>query len=212
MQNLILSPGSRGWCFDAWRGGFYPDDLPGEWRLAYYSNEFRCLLATEQECLDGACDDWQEEVSASFSLFVECSTQRGLSGLRDWLCSEQGQGIAGLVLRAEALQSSLMEKYADLSIPLFIDANVDELTHVADHGKVNCLWRPGRLLLPGAAGDPCAGIISDGDYDDDRSLRQLAETFLQACPPGRGLACLFLEGKTPDIGALQRLAVMAELL
>lgn len=214
MRKIILSPAARGWCHDDWYGAFYPDDLPPEWRLAYYANEFRSLLATEQECVQGYCDDWAEELSGEFALCVEATTLAGAAALHDWLSGKQGKGIKGLLLRSRSRDEgmALFEKYSDLSIPLFLDVNVDELTHLADHGKVNCLWRPGRNLLPGTTAGLCAGIISDGDYDDDRSLRQLAEEFLQACPPGCSLACLFVEGAPPELGILQRLAIMADLL
>jgi len=41
--------GSLGWQHDAWQGDYYPEDLPPEWRLGYYSNEFPLLVITEQE-------------------------------------------------------------------------------------------------------------------------------------------------------------------
>ena len=34
--------GARGWEHDDWAGSFYPDDLPADWRLAYYNNFFTC--------------------------------------------------------------------------------------------------------------------------------------------------------------------------
>jgi len=35
--------GAACWERDAWAGGFYPEDLPPEWRLAYYSAAFSCV-------------------------------------------------------------------------------------------------------------------------------------------------------------------------
>ncbi|MBI2311771.1 MAG: DUF72 domain-containing protein [Betaproteobacteria bacterium] len=34
--------GTAGWEHPDWPGRFYPDDLPAEWRLAYYANLFSC--------------------------------------------------------------------------------------------------------------------------------------------------------------------------
>lgn len=42
-----LIVGAYGWDYDAWSGDFYPDDLPVEWRLSYYANEFNGVLVPE---------------------------------------------------------------------------------------------------------------------------------------------------------------------
>ncbi|VAW71710.1 hypothetical protein MNBD_GAMMA10-1611 [hydrothermal vent metagenome] len=41
--------GACGWNHAHWQGGFYPDDLPLDWRLSYYSNEFSAVLLTEKQ-------------------------------------------------------------------------------------------------------------------------------------------------------------------
>jgi uncharacterized protein YecE (DUF72 family) len=45
--NLVLV-GASGWQHPAWRGAFYPADLPDDWQLSYYSTQFqaRVVLAT----------------------------------------------------------------------------------------------------------------------------------------------------------------------
>ena len=68
MQDSTLVPrlllGLTGWPRPAWRDGYFPDDLPPDWELAYYSNEADCLClraaqwsgqtdAPFGECLDG---------------------------------------------------------------------------------------------------------------------------------------------------------------
>lgn len=35
--------GSAGWEHAAWQGVFYPDELPPEWRLAFYNTAFSCV-------------------------------------------------------------------------------------------------------------------------------------------------------------------------
>lgn len=35
---------AQGWDHAAWSGFFYPNDMPTEWRLAYYSSEFRAVV------------------------------------------------------------------------------------------------------------------------------------------------------------------------
>jgi hypothetical protein len=35
--------GVHGWTHPSWTDVFYPEDLPEDWRLAYYANEFTCV-------------------------------------------------------------------------------------------------------------------------------------------------------------------------
>lgn len=80
MSGSILI-GCRGWDHDAWTPGFYPEDLPAEWRFCYYSNEIRGVLvpfgdissADLHRCLED-CDDSFRFV---FECPVDCSTEAG---------------------------------------------------------------------------------------------------------------------------------------
>jgi hypothetical protein len=52
MSEAILI-GTRGWDHDAWQGGFYPAELPVEWRFCYYSNLLRAVLVPAEAWADG---------------------------------------------------------------------------------------------------------------------------------------------------------------
>lgn len=41
--NCKFYTGSAGWEHPQWEGGFYPDELPPEWRLAFYNTAFPCV-------------------------------------------------------------------------------------------------------------------------------------------------------------------------
>jgi len=41
--------GVFGWEHEHWIGTFYPDDLPEDWRLSYYANEFSVVLGAEDK-------------------------------------------------------------------------------------------------------------------------------------------------------------------
>ena len=41
--------GSAGWERRHWEGAFYPEDLPPEWRLGYYSQVFDCVYLSYAE-------------------------------------------------------------------------------------------------------------------------------------------------------------------
>ena len=36
--------GAFGWDHEQWRWQYYPDDMPSDWRLAYYANDFESVL------------------------------------------------------------------------------------------------------------------------------------------------------------------------
>lgn len=69
-----VQPFAVGWEHTAWSGGFYPDDLPDEWRLTYYANEFPgVLVPTErwQYVGDEVLQEWVDDVHESFGFFLE---------------------------------------------------------------------------------------------------------------------------------------------
>jgi uncharacterized protein YecE (DUF72 family) len=42
MKNVLL--GALDWKVPRWRDEYYPEDLPEEWQLSYYANEFSTTL------------------------------------------------------------------------------------------------------------------------------------------------------------------------
>lgn len=47
MNNILV--GTKGWKHKSWLGEFYPDDLPVDWQLDYYSNQFHCILIQQPQ-------------------------------------------------------------------------------------------------------------------------------------------------------------------
>jgi hypothetical protein len=41
--------GAQGWQHEAWQDSFYPEELPSEWRLGFYNNEFPLVVVTDRE-------------------------------------------------------------------------------------------------------------------------------------------------------------------
>ncbi|MCB1902616.1 MAG: hypothetical protein KDI18_00590 [Gammaproteobacteria bacterium] len=69
-----LIVGARGWDHAGWHGIFYPDDLPVDWRLSYYANEFAGVLVPE--AVWRAADPveikhWCGDVADGFLFFLE---------------------------------------------------------------------------------------------------------------------------------------------
>lgn len=71
MDTAILI-GARGWDNDEWVGGFYPDDLPDDWRLGYYSNRLRAVLVPAGIWQgQPEFDTWLEDIDPGFRLVLE---------------------------------------------------------------------------------------------------------------------------------------------
>lgn len=70
--------GACGWDQAHWRGSFYPDDLPEDWRLSYYANEFSVVLVPESVWYpedvgieEPAINDWGDEVQDNFRFYLQ---------------------------------------------------------------------------------------------------------------------------------------------
>jgi len=129
--------GAYGWKHVSWNDAFYPEDLPSDWELSYYSNEFNTVLvpacywqkAHQQEM---SCDDWLDSVSDAFQFYVECSEDMfadiSLFEFTENLQTLQPQ-LAGLVFVDEKIMpASLINSMTDLAGKLGIavfDHNAD---------------------------------------------------------------------------------------
>lgn len=73
---LNINIGAYGWRHSHWSNSFYPDDLPEDWQLAYYSNEISTVLVPAsylQTCSALDCEAWLDSVHEGFQFFVECN-------------------------------------------------------------------------------------------------------------------------------------------
>ena len=86
-----LRVGACSWRHSHWQGEFYPADLPAEWQLSYYANEFNCVLVPFAECPSIAeAENWLDDVSEDFQFYLE-SDPEGQQ------CSEIAQLVSGHV-------------------------------------------------------------------------------------------------------------------
>ncbi len=78
-----LCVGLRGWLGPSWADGYFPDDLPINWRLGFVSNEFSCVAVTAKERGDlEACESWLDDVDDEFRFVVEPGQEEVVSLLK----------------------------------------------------------------------------------------------------------------------------------
>lgn len=66
--------GSWGWRHPEWeKDVFYPDDLPTDWQLSYYSNEFDAVVVPASYwSTDGyGEDDWLDDITDDFAFYID---------------------------------------------------------------------------------------------------------------------------------------------
>ena len=66
----FLYLGSQDWRHPAWRGGFYPEDLPDDWLLSYYNNQFQLVYLTAGQAAAATPDDWARWLADTLERFV----------------------------------------------------------------------------------------------------------------------------------------------
>jgi hypothetical protein len=66
--------GVSGWEWPDWEDGFYPADMPPEWRLAYYNTQFSCVFvpaAQWRRATDETLRQWEEDTHGQFLFLLE---------------------------------------------------------------------------------------------------------------------------------------------
>ena len=89
---MEIAVAARGWLGSEW-DAFFPQDLPADWRLDYYANEFFAVLVPYtqwRDASDEALLEWLEQVSEDFLFFWEVlrSDDAALTRLQELLDSQ----------------------------------------------------------------------------------------------------------------------------
>jgi len=102
-----LQVGTFGWHRADSQGHFYPEDMPEEWQLDYYSNAFRVVLVPEALWMSwdaDAIEDCVESVEGEFRFYLNIEQLVNEQKLAQIKLIKSGLGdlLKGLVLFSEA--------------------------------------------------------------------------------------------------------------
>lgn len=218
LDNLQI--GSLGWDYDHWAGGFYPEDMPEEWRLDYYANTFRVVLV-EQACWSKWSEDDIEEVidavEGEFGFYFEVKDKTALSKLQ--LIKQQLTSLAiGVVLFSSSEFDSPdfdLQDFDGFSVTLVIDSTQGVDLKVS--GKVSeeldafikssWSWQNAGLEF---CGEPL-GVL-EKIPEDPKEQRLLLESFMASLPQPYSGAPLFVVDQQVKIKQLQDLKTIGEFL
>jgi hypothetical protein len=192
---LEILVGAVGWRRPDWRGVFYPQDLPGEWRLSYYANEFSCVLVPPDYWLEGALPDvarWREEVPEGFEFHVLIDDR--LLHVRYWpaimgAMAGLGTTLGGAVLACSGAAGRRAWEEIRAACPQLGLACLD---HAMAGNPGPCRAHRRR---PGLRGAGAVGLLALAEPVHPRALRGMLEDF---AAQGRGpRRALFLDAPYP---------------
>ncbi|MBL7004801.1 MAG: hypothetical protein ISR69_12355 [Gammaproteobacteria bacterium] len=112
---MKIKIGHYNWAELAAKGTFYPDDLPEEWQLSFYANEFECValdLSQFTECETLA--EWVDDLPDTFDLLVMATDDKQWQ-LLECLLNEEDVNIK-TILCDEPLLELWKEKLNQLSV------------------------------------------------------------------------------------------------
>jgi len=184
-----LRLGAFGWKHPDWRNDFYPDDLPEDWQLSYYANEFSCVLVPAsywaQQPLD--VEQMLDDVPDDFVFYLQGPTNHDeQTALRD-VIDQLGQRLGGIITDRPlaSVGSELQYCYAQPS------------------DQARGIWTPHHPASSGVA-------VLSLQQSDIRTWRRWLERFSESA--GGDLKALLVSDDEPEMQQLQQLKTLLELM
>lgn len=217
-----INLGSYGWQHGHWLKTFYPDDLPEDWRLSFYSNEFNTVLVPVdywQSVEIPECEEWIDGVHAGFHFFIECHSRMfdkiTPADLTEALNILKPQ-LSGLVFLEDRQVPGAMSGSVKDQFSAVIDALAAKVFAIEQDSESQEIWQPGRSqdCTLGKEPHPKFAFIEDV-LTDLRSTRALIEPFtrqLSDAEEDAGEATLIVNHPQLQIADLAKLRSVLEIM
>lgn len=228
-RGLDLRIGARGWNHPAWVDQYYPNDLPEEWRLAYYANEFRSVSIPSNEWLFSDQEkivQWSNDIHEDFRFILEWPLESLINSQNNKAELEKiiepiFSRISGLLILVTNENNSILVKdFTNLpqwcnKYPVHIEFN----NSVPDYLRQEMInkfhaqpcWSTGELKRHNLHQDLALGLIQSSPALSLKELRQQIESFILYAAGCREAVLLF-SGKPPSIDSMQNAKIISELL
>lgn len=177
-----INLGAYGWRHAHWSDTFYPEELPQEWRLGYYSNEFNTVLVPAdywQNMLPDECEQWLDDVHPDFEFYIECHSRMFESvspaDLTQALKLLKPQLPALVFLDEQTLPEAVKRQF-----DVLVDRLELEVIGSVYTPQAPMIWRSGRYPaeMPEQASDSRFAFFED-ELLDMRSARALIQPFTE---------------------------------
>lgn len=194
--------GAWDWRHAGWHSRYYPDDLPEDWRLAYYANEFRCVgvpLNAWYEDPAGAAAALRDAAPPGFVFVVQAPPGLAQEGpAREAVRALAGRldGYLGALLLPAAGEDPQALAAGLAWAGELAPALADGAAPGADEGAAQRVWRPALGGAPAPAGPVVVARVPVAQLPDLPALRAVVEGVLAAA--GERPALVLLEEDPAD--------------
>ncbi len=177
MENLQI--GTYGWQHDDLLDGFYPEDLPVDWQLDYFSNAYRVLLVPQSVWSGWSQEELQavdEAVEVPFYFYF--ALEAGLDGFDHSLLVQLEKVVAALNEQAAGVvvwSEEAFEQTELAGLPVTLVSTQQKLPGWC--WQYQGLWMSGQPLayLPELTADPKAQVVILKDFMQSLSTAATAE-------------------------------------
>ncbi len=194
VENLIVA--CRDWQHPAWSGPFYPEDMPQEWQLDFYSTQFPLVMVSQHH--------WQQ-----------WNTQQ-IEGIAETLEDEEfgfifrvSTATPQIIEQLEHLQTLLEEHFYSVYLEPGVDLTENDflITHVGN-SKAGFAWNWSCQGFD-FSGLPVACLsIEELDLEQQKAMMT---SFMQSLPEGIKGGVLVIDDPA-DVPKVKNLQVLAELM
>ena len=218
--------GACGWKHQAWLNDFYSEDLPEEWQLGFYSNEFPVVYVPADDWLNATdLTEWAEDVSDSFRFVLEIpidilkDEQRFATALKK--ANILGKFCLGLIFQIDQnLQDNTQQfqKYLDMAqaiAPVCIDKSGIELSqefkNILINQNISEVWKGESQESESLKRGSLAVSRVSGDNLAMADLRKVIEGCLAVSNDER-TSVLCIDGNPPSLELLRNADIILNLL
>ena len=221
--------GARGWQFSGWLADYYPEDLPQDWQLGYYCNEFRTVLVPQQVLLSADREeltDWFASLSEQFRFCIEIEQDGDFHGVMEKLEGFYSQ-ITCFVLKLSAISPMLLEqcrpilcaltKLAPVSLQQMSRESVNSsknnsLLKVLAEQSLNLVWWADCQEPPVWENNAVGLVLVDADRAyGPMDLRAMVERTIGYAKLTQRVMIIFT-GQQPNVRDLRTVKTLCELL
>jgi len=218
--------GACGWNHAAWLDEFYSEDLPEDWQLGFYSNEFSVVYVPAPDWVEHPdLEEWVDDVSESFRFILEVPARvlsddaaymealKNAKALNEFCLGFVFQVDTSICKESALFQSRYKEASAIASV--CVDKQGCECSgdfeQILLQNNISELWNGtgSEIKGLGRGGLAITRIASDGL--DMRSLRTVMETCLSVSSDDC-VSVLIIEGTPPSLEILRNADTLLNLL
>lgn len=190
--------GTEGWRHAAWRGGFYPEELPADWEFCYFSNRLRAVWLPAEAAEAGAAEigEWLRDSDPAFRFVLSVVARDAANDAwRAAFCARVAAlqpRLAGIVLKDFALLRSAEAMRVVTALralaPVCVDIPSDTRAALGDIACTS-VWDADAEPTPPWHGasqptDLCLARMTGGN---PRAIRTALEQLAAAPSPTAGL-------------------------